>query len=159
MDYTSPLSHVWAPSPSLKCLRQAALWPKPLNLQKLSAPTNALLPPTSRKQIWCNFQRNGPISAAGWRSAKCTVKNKTIPPLIDSVKTNCRERGPYCFHTPIYPPSWPSQVMTTRIIGRRISSNTQSVPTPCWGSRSAPIWGFSCAEKVTPLDSALGLNK
>lgn len=26
-------------------------------------------------------------------------KNKTIQLLIDSVKTNCRERSPYCFHT------------------------------------------------------------
>lgn len=54
----------------------------------------------SPKQIWYHFRRNDLSTNTNIIcEPRAMLKNKTIQPLIDSVKTNCRERSPYCFHT------------------------------------------------------------
>lgn len=120
MDYTSTLLGKWTPPTalppltmprpvsSLKRLQDGGEHAaEPLNLRVYISPAGGRLfyLPPPREDLFLNksdivfTEMTLSTSSDIIRKSGASLKNKTIQQSIDSVRTNCREKSPYCFHT------------------------------------------------------------
>lgn len=121
MDYSSALLGKWTPPTplppltmpwpvsSLKCLQDGGEHAaEPLNLPACIPPAGSRLfffyMPPPREDLFLNksdiifTERTLSTSSDIIRKSGAWLKNKTIQQSIDSVRANCREKSPDCFH-------------------------------------------------------------